>query len=90
MPHKSLEVTDAPKVLIWARESIRRNIEEVAKKLNISEDIVSKWETGPAQRKLTLVQIEKYAYPFNSQGYHILCHALFLFGMFGCTHSPFI
>jgi len=29
-----------------------------------------------------------YAYPFNSQGYHILCHALFLFGMFGCTHFP--
>ena len=34
------------------------------------------------------IEYKEYAYPFNSQGYHILCHALFLFGMFGCTHFP--
>lgn len=59
MPHKSLSVSVEPKVLIWARESIGRDIEEVAKKLNISEDTVSKWETG--RNKPTFVQIEKLA-----------------------------
>lgn len=59
MPRKSLEVDVEPKMLIWARESIGRNIEEVAKKLNISEDTVSKWEAGRV--KPTFVQIEKLA-----------------------------
>jgi Zn-dependent peptidase ImmA (M78 family)/DNA-binding XRE family transcriptional regulator len=59
MPHKSMEVSVEPKVLIWARESIGRNIEEVAKKLNISEDTVTKWETG--KKRPAFIQIEKLA-----------------------------
>ena len=59
MPRKSLEVVVEPRVLIWARESIGMNIEEVAKRLNTSEDTVSKWESG--QKKPTLIQLEKLA-----------------------------
>jgi Zn-dependent peptidase ImmA (M78 family)/DNA-binding XRE family transcriptional regulator len=59
MPHKSLEVSVEPKVLIWARESIGMNIEEVAKGLKTSEDTVSKWESG--QKRPTLIQLEKLA-----------------------------
>jgi len=59
MPHKSVEVSVEPKVLIWARETIGRNREEVAKKLNISEETVTKWETG--KQKPAFIQIEKLA-----------------------------
>lgn len=59
MPHKSLEVTVERKVLIWARESIGMNIGEVAKRLNTSEDTVSKWESG--QKRPPLIQLEKLA-----------------------------
>ncbi len=59
MPHKSLEVSVEPKVLIWARKSIGRNIEEVAKRLKVSENTVASWELG--QKKPTLVQLEKLA-----------------------------
>lgn len=59
MPHKSLEVSVEPKVLVWARQSIGRDIEEVAKKLKVSENTVASWELG--QKKPTLVQLEKLA-----------------------------
>lgn len=59
MPRKSLEAVVEPRVLIWARESIGMNIEEVAKRLNTSEDTVSKWESG--QKNPTLIQLEKLA-----------------------------
>ena len=59
MPHKSLEIAVAPKILIWARESIGRNIEEVAKRLKVSENTVTSWESG--QKNPTLLQLEKLA-----------------------------
>lgn len=59
MPHKSLEVSVEPKVLIWARESIGRSVEEIAKRLNVSENTVNSWEAG--QKKLSLIQLEKLA-----------------------------
>jgi Zn-dependent peptidase ImmA (M78 family)/transcriptional regulator with XRE-family HTH domain len=59
MPHKSLEVVVEPKVLLWARESIGLGIQEIAKKLKISENTIEKWETG--QKKPKLTQIEKLA-----------------------------
>lgn len=59
MPRKSLKVSIEPKILIWARESIGRSIQEVAKRLNISENTISGWELG--QKKPTLLQLEKLA-----------------------------
>lgn len=59
MPHKSLEVTVEPKVLIWARESMGLSKPEVAKKLKASEDTVSKWESG--QKRPTLIYLEQLA-----------------------------
>jgi len=59
MSRKSLEIFVEPKVLIWARESMGLSIQAVAKKLKVSEDIVSKWESK--QKKPTLNQIEKFA-----------------------------
>lgn len=59
MSRKSLEVSIEPKILIWARESIGRSIQEVAKRLNISENSISGWELG--QKKPTLLQLEKLA-----------------------------
>jgi len=46
MPHKSFEVYVEPKVLVWARESMGRNIEEVANRLHVSNDLVKRWESG--------------------------------------------
>ncbi|HUV02700.1 MAG TPA: XRE family transcriptional regulator [Desulfobacteria bacterium] len=56
MPHKSFEVFVEPDVLVWARESIGRNIEEVAKRLNVSNDLVKRWENG--EKKPTLNQLK--------------------------------
>jgi Zn-dependent peptidase ImmA (M78 family)/DNA-binding XRE family transcriptional regulator len=59
MPRRSLEVSIEPKVLVWARESIGRKIQEVAKRMNTSEQTVIDWESG--QKKPTLLQLEKLA-----------------------------
>lgn len=59
MPRKSLEVAVEPKVLLWARESMGLGIQEIAKKLQVSENTLEKWESG--QKKPTLTQIEKLA-----------------------------
>lgn len=59
MPPKSFEVFVEPNVLVWARESIGRNIEEVAKQLNVSNDLVKRWEKG--EKKPTLNQLKKLA-----------------------------
>lgn len=59
MPQKSFEVFVEPDVLIWARESIGRNIEEVAKQLNVNNDLVKRWENG--EKKPTLNQLKKLA-----------------------------
>lgn len=59
MPRKSFEVFVEPDVLVWARESIGRNIEEVAKRLNVSNDLVKRWENG--EKKPTLNQLKNLA-----------------------------
>jgi Zn-dependent peptidase ImmA (M78 family)/DNA-binding XRE family transcriptional regulator len=59
MPHKSLEVFIEPKVLLWARESIGLGIKEIAKKLQVSENTIEKWESG--QKKPKLTQVERLA-----------------------------
>jgi Zn-dependent peptidase ImmA (M78 family)/transcriptional regulator with XRE-family HTH domain len=57
MPRKSFEVFVEPDILVWARESIGRNIEEVAKQLNVSNELVKRWENG--EKKPTLNQLKK-------------------------------
>lgn len=59
MSRKSLEVSIEPKILSWARESIGRGIQEVAKRMNVSENTVNSWELG--EKKPTLLQLEKLA-----------------------------
>jgi Zn-dependent peptidase ImmA (M78 family)/transcriptional regulator with XRE-family HTH domain len=59
MPRKSFEVFVEPKVFVWARESIGRTIEEVAKQLNVSNGLVKRWENG--EKKPTVNQLKKLA-----------------------------
>jgi len=59
MSRKSLEVAIEPKILSWARESIGRSIQEVAKRMSVSENTVNSWELG--EKKPTLLQLEKLA-----------------------------
>jgi Zn-dependent peptidase ImmA (M78 family)/DNA-binding XRE family transcriptional regulator len=59
MSYKSFEVEIEPSILIWARESIGMTKEKVARLFNLSENIVTKWESG--QKKPTIVQIKKLA-----------------------------
>ncbi|MBU7023810.1 MAG: ImmA/IrrE family metallo-endopeptidase, partial [Theionarchaea archaeon] len=53
------EVEVEPSILIWARESIGMTKEKAARSLNLSENTVSKWESG--QKKPTMIQINKLA-----------------------------
>lgn len=57
MSRKSFEVDIEPEVLVWARESMGMNTAEVAKRFNLSENTIKKWESG--QKKPTIVQIKK-------------------------------
>jgi Zn-dependent peptidase ImmA (M78 family)/DNA-binding XRE family transcriptional regulator len=57
MPRRSFEVDIKPKILIWARESIGINAEDIAKRLNVSKDTIKNWELG--KKKPTLVQIKE-------------------------------
>jgi Zn-dependent peptidase ImmA (M78 family)/DNA-binding XRE family transcriptional regulator len=59
MPRKSFEVIIEPKILVWARESIGRNIEEVANRLHVSENLVKRWESG--EKNPTLTQVKTLA-----------------------------
>jgi len=59
MSPQSFEVDVEPKVLIWARESMGMNRAEVAKRFELSENMIKKWESG--QEKPTIVQIQKLA-----------------------------
>jgi Zn-dependent peptidase ImmA (M78 family)/DNA-binding XRE family transcriptional regulator len=59
MPGKSFEVFVEPEVMVWARESIGRTIEEVAKRLDVSNDIIKRWENG--EKKPTLNQLKNLA-----------------------------
>ena len=59
MPRKSLEVSIEPKVLIWARESIGLSPIDISKRLDVSLDLVHRWEC--AQKRPTLKTVEKLA-----------------------------
>jgi Zn-dependent peptidase ImmA (M78 family)/DNA-binding XRE family transcriptional regulator len=59
MPRKPSEVFVEPMVLVWARTSLGRSIEEVANRLDVSQDLVERWESG--DKKPTLNQIKKLA-----------------------------
>jgi Zn-dependent peptidase ImmA (M78 family)/DNA-binding XRE family transcriptional regulator len=59
MPHKSLEANIEPSVLRWARETIGMGTGDIANRLKVTEDMVSKWESG--QKRPTLIQAEKLA-----------------------------
>jgi len=51
----SQEISVAPSVLKWARETIGKSIEDVAKRLDLSETVVEKWERG--EKRPTLKQL---------------------------------
>ncbi len=57
MSRKVLAVTVEPKILQWARESIGRDVGDIAKRLKLSKDTVEKWESG--EKPLTLTQLER-------------------------------
>jgi len=52
-----LEVPVAPSVLRWARETIGKTIEEVARRLDLGSEMVQSWETGG--KRPTLKQLRK-------------------------------
>ncbi|MCI0713628.1 MAG: XRE family transcriptional regulator [Chloroflexi bacterium] len=56
---KSVEALVKPSLLVWARKSIGYDIEEVAKKLNISPEKITAWENGEARP--TVKQLMKLA-----------------------------
>ena len=56
MPRKSSKVSVRPEVLVWARESIGRSIGDVANRLNVSEDLVSEWESGKKNPRLAQIK----------------------------------
>jgi DNA-binding transcriptional regulator YiaG len=57
MPRRSFEVDINPKILIWARESIGIDAEDIVKRLNVSKDTIKNWELG--KKKPTLIQIKE-------------------------------
>ncbi len=59
MSPRSFEVDVEPGILVWTRESMGMNTAEVAKRFNLSENIIRKWESG--QKKPTIAQIKKLA-----------------------------
>lgn len=59
MPRRSFEVPVEPGVLIWARKTIGLSPADVAKRLNVLEDLVNRWESGEARP--TLKTLEKLA-----------------------------
>lgn len=56
MPRKSPKVSVKSEVLVWARESIGRNVREVANRLNVSEDLVRGWESGEKDPRLAQIK----------------------------------
>jgi Zn-dependent peptidase ImmA (M78 family)/DNA-binding XRE family transcriptional regulator len=53
----SQEISVESGVLKWARETIGKSIEDVAKRLDLSENVVEKWENG--ERRPTLKQLRE-------------------------------
>ena len=53
----SQEISVASSVLRWTRETIGKSIDDVAKRLDLSENIVEKWESG--EKRPTLKQLRE-------------------------------
>lgn len=57
MRSTSQEISVAPSVLKWARETIGKSIEDVAKRLDLSDNVVEKWESR--EKRPTLKQLRE-------------------------------
>ncbi|MBM4025552.1 MAG: ImmA/IrrE family metallo-endopeptidase [Planctomycetes bacterium] len=55
----SQEISVVSSVLRWARETIGKSIDDVAKRLDLSENVVEKWESG--EKRPTLKQLRELA-----------------------------
>ena len=55
----SFTVSVKPSILLWARQSIGKSIEDVAKKIKEKENTINNWESGTS--KPSYAQIEKLA-----------------------------
>ncbi len=53
----SQEISVESSVLKWARETIGKSVEDVAKRLDLSEGVVEKWESG--EKRPTLKQLRE-------------------------------
>ncbi|OHB74309.1 MAG: hypothetical protein A2Z25_23305 [Planctomycetes bacterium RBG_16_55_9] len=53
----SQEISVESSILKWARETIGKSIEEVARRLDISESVVERWESG--EKRPTLKQLRE-------------------------------
>lgn len=58
---KTLEVPVKPDVMRWARETMGRTPEDVAKRLKIGRRTVEAWESEPPQKNPTLKQLKELA-----------------------------
>jgi len=59
VPRRSQEAVVEPGLLKWARESIGKGTDDVADKLDVSEETVRRWEAG--RERPSLSQLEKLA-----------------------------
>lgn len=57
MTKRITEISIAPKLLVWARETIGKSVHDVATHMKLSEAAVRKLENG--ERKPTLIQLER-------------------------------
>jgi Zn-dependent peptidase ImmA (M78 family) len=57
MSHKTMEVSVQPSVIVWARESIGKSIDDVAKKLGTSTEVIRQLETG--KKRPTIHQLRE-------------------------------
>jgi Zn-dependent peptidase ImmA (M78 family) len=61
MKINTTEVPVEPSVLRWARESIGKTVEEVAKRLDVSTGLVQRWEMDEKPKPPTLNQLKSLA-----------------------------
>ena len=59
VPRRPQEAAVEPRLLVWARESAGKDVEEVAEKLRVSRETVERWESG--RERPGLAQLERLA-----------------------------
>lgn len=59
VPRRPQEAAVEPRLLVWARESAGKDVQEVAGQLKVSQETVRRWESG--REKPGLAQLEKLA-----------------------------